>query len=84
MSVLNMGRSSSNRMCTGRSCGSVLQRFDSLRSKTDQFLKEKDRPLHVLSDSLRLAYLAFLVDLTDHLHSINKSLQGKDQFLPQL
>ncbi|XP_030613825.1 general transcription factor II-I repeat domain-containing protein 2 [Archocentrus centrarchus] len=64
--------------------GSVLQRFYALRSEIDQFLKEKDRPLHELSDPLWLADLAFLVDLTDHLNSLNKSLQGKDQLVPQL
>lgn len=47
--------------------GSVLRRFYSLRSEIDQFLKEKDRPLHELSDPLWLADLAFSVDLTEHL-----------------
>ena len=61
----------------------MLQWFDSLRSEIDQFLKEKDRLLHELSDPLWLAYMAFLIDLTDHLNSINKSLQGKNQFLTQ-
>ena len=28
--------------------------------------------------------LAFLIDLTDHLNTLNKSLQGKDQLVPQL
>ncbi|XP_074498629.1 general transcription factor II-I repeat domain-containing protein 2-like [Sebastes fasciatus] len=64
--------------------GSVLQRFYSLRSEIDPFLKEKDRPLHELSDPLWLADLAFLVDLTGHLNTLNKSLQGKDQLVPQL
>nr|WPK86729.1 NLRC3-like protein 86 [Sebastes schlegelii] len=63
---------------------SVLQRFYSLRSEIDQFLKEKDRPLHELSDPLWLADLAFLVDLTGHLNTLNKSLQGQDQLVPQL
>lgn len=64
--------------------GSVLRRFYSLRSEIDQFLKEKDRPLHELSDPLWLADLAFLVDLTEHLNTLNKNLQGKDQLVPQL
>lgn len=54
--------------------GSVLQRFYSLRSNIDKFLKEKGRPLHELSDPLWLADLAFLVDLTDHLNTLNKRL----------
>uniref|UniRef100_A0A3P9NQ89 DUF4371 domain-containing protein n=1 Tax=Poecilia reticulata TaxID=8081 RepID=A0A3P9NQ89_POERE len=57
--------------------GSVLQRFYLLRSEIDRFLKEKDRPLHELSDPLWLADLAFLVDLTHHLNTLNKNLQGK-------
>lgn len=64
--------------------GSVLRRFYSLRSEIDQFLKEKDRPLHELSDPLWLADLASLVDVTEHLNTLNKNLQGKDQLIPQL
>ncbi|XP_067930870.1 general transcription factor II-I repeat domain-containing protein 2A-like [Watersipora subatra] len=64
--------------------GAMLKRFYSLRSEIDQFLKDKDRPLHELSDPLWLADLAFLVDLTDHLTTLNKSLEGKDQLVPQL
>ncbi|KAI3359992.1 hypothetical protein L3Q82_014321 [Scortum barcoo] len=64
--------------------GSVLQRFYSLRSEIDQFLKEKGQPLHELSDPLWLADLAFLVDLTHHLNTLNKSLQGKEQLVPHL
>lgn len=47
-------------------------------------MKEKDRPLHEINDPLWLADLAFLVDLTDHLTTLNKSLQGKEQLVPQL
>uniref|UniRef100_A0A671DNN0 SPIN-DOC-like zinc-finger domain-containing protein n=1 Tax=Rhinolophus ferrumequinum TaxID=59479 RepID=A0A671DNN0_RHIFE len=64
--------------------GSVLRRFYSLRSEIDQFFKEKDRPLHELSDPRWLADLAFSVDLTEHLNTLNKNLQGKDQLVPQL
>uniref|UniRef100_A0AAR2IMY0 SPIN-DOC-like zinc-finger domain-containing protein n=1 Tax=Pygocentrus nattereri TaxID=42514 RepID=A0AAR2IMY0_PYGNA len=64
--------------------GTMLKRFYSLRTEIDQFLKEKDRPLHELNDPLWLADLTFLVDLTDHLTTLNKSLQGKEQFVPQL
>lgn len=64
--------------------GSVLQRFYSLRSEIDRFLKEKGKPLHELNDPLWLADLAFLVDLTSHLNTLNKNLQGKDQLVSQL
>lgn len=63
--------------------GSVLQRFYSLRSEIDQFL-EKGRPLHELSDPLWLVDLAFLVDLTHHLNTLNKNLQGKEQLVSHL
>ncbi|KAK2848579.1 hypothetical protein Q5P01_008413 [Channa striata] len=52
--------------------GSLLQRFYSLRSEIDKFLKEKGRPLHELSDPLWLADLAFL------------NLQGKEQLVSHL
>ena len=58
--------------------------FFPLRSEIHQFLKERDRLLHKLSDSLWLADLAFLVDLTNYVNALNKSLQGKDQLVPQL
>ncbi|KAK7891861.1 hypothetical protein WMY93_023824 [Mugilogobius chulae] len=64
--------------------GSVLQRFYALRSEIDQFLKEKGRPLPELSDPLWLANLAFLVDLTHHLNTLNKNLQGKEQLVSHL
>ncbi|KAK2863732.1 hypothetical protein Q7C36_002886 [Tachysurus vachellii] len=63
--------------------GSLLQRFYSLRSEIDKFLKEKGRPLHKLSDPLWLADLAFLVDLT-HLNTLNKNIQGKEQLVSHL
>lgn len=57
--------------------GSVLQRFYSLRSEIDQFLREKGQPLHELSDPLWLADLAFLVDLTHHLNTLNRVYKAK-------
>lgn len=64
--------------------GSVLLRFNALRSEIQQFLSEKGQPLHELSDPLGLADLAFLVDLTQHLNTLNKNLQGKDQLVSHL
>ncbi|KAK2839523.1 hypothetical protein Q5P01_013263 [Channa striata] len=64
--------------------GSLLQRFYSLRSEIDKFLKGKGRPSHELSDPLWLADLAFLVDLTHHLNTLNKNLQGKEQLVSHL
>lgn len=64
--------------------GSVLQRFYLLRSEIDQFLKENGWPLHDLSDPLWLADLAFLVDLTHHLNTLNKNLQCNKQLVSHL
>ncbi len=64
--------------------GSALQRFYSLRSEIDQFLKEKNLTLDPLNDPGWLADLAFLVDLTSHLNALNKNLQGKDQLISEM
>lgn len=62
----------------------MLQQFYSLRSKIEQFLKTKGLLLRKLSDPLWLANLVFSVDLTPHLHTLRKSLQGKEQLVPHL
>ncbi len=64
--------------------GNVLKRFYSLRSEINQFLKAKNQPFHELSNPLWLADLAFLVDLHDHLNTLNKRVQGKDQLMSDL
>ncbi|XP_076864060.1 general transcription factor II-I repeat domain-containing protein 2A [Brachyhypopomus gauderio] len=63
---------------------SVLQRFFSLRSEIDRFLKEKQLRLDELCEPMWLADLAFLVDLTGQLNTLNKSLQGKDALVSQM
>lgn len=60
---------------------SVLQRYYSLGSNINTFLNEKGRPLREITD---LLWLAFLVDLTDHLNTLNKRLQGKKELVLQL
>ena len=47
-------------------------------------MKAKNQPLHKLSNLLWLADLAFLVDLHDHLNTLNKKLQGKYQLVSDL
>ena len=51
-------------------------------SEIDQFFKAKNKPLRELSNPLLLADLAFLVDLHDHLNTLNKRLPGKDPHSP--
>lgn len=64
--------------------GSTLQRFFSLREEIGQFLAEKGQPMQELSDTVWLADLAFLVDITKHLNALNVSLQGQDAVVNQL
>ena len=64
--------------------GAVLQRFYSLRSEIDQFLKAKNQHVDELTDPQWLADLAFLVDLTGHLNALNRTFKGKDQLVSQL
>lgn len=54
----------------------MLKLFYSLRSKIEQFLKAKGLLLRKLSGPS--------VDLTPHLHTLRKSLQGKEQLVPHL
>uniref|UniRef100_A0A3Q2Y307 HAT C-terminal dimerisation domain-containing protein n=1 Tax=Hippocampus comes TaxID=109280 RepID=A0A3Q2Y307_HIPCM len=87
MWMLNTGMYSTTLMCAGSAaalCCSSFFFFFSLRSKIDKFLKEKGQPLHELSDPLWLADLAFLVDLTHHLNTLNKNLKGKEQLVSHL
>lgn len=81
--MLNTGMYSTTVTCAG-SGATLLQRFYSLRSEINQFLREKGRPLHELSDPLWLTDLAFFVDLTHHLNTLNKSLQGTEHIVPLL
>ena len=60
------------------SMGSALQRFFSVRVEIGQFLVEKGRPMQKLSDTVWIADLAFLVDITKHLNALNISLQGQN------
>ena len=64
--------------------GSVLQRFYSLKLEIDQFLRVKNQGVDELMDPQCLADLAFSVDLTGHLNKLNRTFQGKDQFVSQL
>ena len=66
------------------SMGSALQRFFSLKGEIGQFLVEKGRPMQELSDTVCLADVAFLVDITKHLNALNISLQGQNAVVSEL
>ncbi len=83
-SMLNIGTYSTILMCTGYVTVPCCSSFIPWDQKKIRFSKEKDRPLRELSDPLWLADLTFLVDFAGHLTTLNKSLKGKDQLVPQL
>lgn len=64
--------------------GSALLRFYSLRQQIAVFLAEKGQPMQELSDSMWLADLDFLLDITKHLNVLKASLQGPDAVISQL
>jgi len=66
------------------SMGSALRRFFSLKGEIGQFLVEKGRPMQELSDTVWIADLAFLVDITKHLNALNISLQGQKAVVSEL
>lgn len=84
MWMLNTGMYYTTLMRAGSAAALCCSSFFSLRSEIDKFLKEKGQPLHKLSDPLWLADLAFLVDVTNHLNTLNKNLQGKEQLVLHL
>ena len=73
-----------NNDVTWLSIGSSLQRFFLLRVEIGQFLVEKGRPMQELSDTVWIADLAFLVDITKHLNALNISLQGQNAVVSEL
>ncbi|KAK3928246.1 General transcription factor II-I repeat domain-containing protein 2 [Frankliniella fusca] len=66
------------------SCGTVLQRFFSLRSEIGHFMETKNMPVPELSDESWVRDLAFFVDITQHLNALNMQLQGKGKLAPEL
>ncbi|XP_078271885.1 general transcription factor II-I repeat domain-containing protein 2 isoform X1 [Rhinoraja longicauda] len=64
--------------------GSALQQFFSLRGEIGQFLTQKGQSMQELADTIWMADLAFLVDITKHLNALNVSLQCQDAVVSQL
>lgn len=61
--------------------GKTLERFFLLREEIIIFLEIKDKPVPELSHPSWIADLAFLADITNHLNTLNYSLQGKDKLI---
>ena len=61
--------------------GTVLQRFFNLRHEIRQFMEEQGRAVAELTDFQWISQLAFLVDVTQLLNTLNRGLQGKEQLI---
>lgn len=64
--------------------GTVLQRFFDLRKEIIIFMENKNKNVDKLLDDKWLQDLAFLVDITHHLNTLNVSLQGRDKLVTHL
>lgn len=64
--------------------GKVLRRFFELRDVIREFQARKKSNIQVPSDKQWIVDLAFLVDITELLNTLNLQLQGKDQVISQM
>ncbi|XP_043437632.1 general transcription factor II-I repeat domain-containing protein 2-like isoform X1 [Prionailurus bengalensis] len=64
--------------------GMVLKRFFELIKEIDVFMSSKGKPLPQLTSEDWIRDLAFLVDITNHLNTLNISLQRRSQVVTQM
>ncbi|XP_031288631.2 general transcription factor II-I repeat domain-containing protein 2 isoform X2 [Camelus dromedarius] len=64
--------------------GLVLKRFFESLEEIDSFMSSRGKPLPQLSSQDWIKDLAFLVDMTMHLNTLNLSLQGHSQIVTQM
>ncbi|XP_016080618.1 PREDICTED: general transcription factor II-I repeat domain-containing protein 2B isoform X2 [Miniopterus natalensis] len=64
--------------------GLVLKRFFESLEEIDSFMSSRGKPLPQLSSQDWVKDLAFLVDMTMHLNTLNISLQGHSQVVTQM
>ncbi|XP_076996398.1 general transcription factor II-I repeat domain-containing protein 2B [Tamandua tetradactyla] len=64
--------------------GLVLKRFFESLKEIDSFMSSRGKPLPQLSSNDWIRDLAFLVDMTMHLNTLNISLQGHSQIVTQM
>ncbi|XP_057603550.1 general transcription factor II-I repeat domain-containing protein 2 isoform X2 [Hippopotamus amphibius kiboko] len=64
--------------------GLVLKRFFESLEEIDSFMSSRGKPLPQLSSQDWIKDLAFLVDMTMHLNTLNMSLQGHSQIVTQM
>uniref|UniRef100_A0A0E9XBG8 HAT C-terminal dimerisation domain-containing protein n=1 Tax=Anguilla anguilla TaxID=7936 RepID=A0A0E9XBG8_ANGAN len=63
--------------------GAVLKRFFELRGEIRQFMEKKGRPVKELKCKEWVQDLAFMVDITQHLNTLNTTLQGRNRVVTQ-
>lgn len=63
--------------------GAVLKRFFELQGEIGQFMEKKGRPVKELKCKEWVQDLAFMVDITQHLNTLNTTLQGCHSILRQ-
>jgi hypothetical protein len=64
--------------------GPVLQRFFYLMKEIKLFMENKNKRIEELDDEGWISDLAFFADVTGHLDTLNKVLQGKDKFITEM
>lgn len=63
--------------------GAVLKRFFELREEIEQFMETKGREVEEFKSPEWVRDLAFMVDITQHLNSLNKMMQGRRKVVTQ-
>ena len=63
--------------------GAVLKRFFELRGEVAEFMNKKGHPVGELKCKEWVQDLAFMVDITQHLNTLNTSLQGCNNLVTQ-
>ena len=63
--------------------GAVLKRFFELRGEIGKFMEQKGRPVDELKSKEWVQDLAFMVDITQHLNTLNTILQGRNRVVTQ-
>jgi hypothetical protein len=64
--------------------GIVMQRFFYLLKEIKLFTENKNKRIEELDDEGWISDLAFFMDVTGHLNTLNKELQGKDKLITEM
>lgn len=61
----------------------MLKRFFDLRVESGQFMEKEGKPMLELQSPEWLHDLAYMVDITEHLNNVNKTLQSHNKVVTQ-